>query len=194
MKTRVGGVKTTAVGGIKTTALCGMFTALAAAISFAENLSGVNTLLPVPGVKLGLANIAVTGAVLSVGAAGAFAVMLARCLITFLCFGNAVSFVISLAGGTLSVAAMTLLIKCRVFGGREGMCTLIGVSASSAFFHALGQLFAASVTVGSTAVFSAFPLIGSLSVATGTITGIAANAVYSAVSSTKLAKSYISLD
>lgn len=193
MKTNVSNTKK-CTGGIKATALCGMFAALAAAISFAENLSGVNALLPVPGVKLGLANIAVTGAVLCVGGAGAMAVVLIRCLATFLCFGNAVSFAISLTGGMLSAAVSALLVKCRIFHGGSGMCTLIGISAASAFSHALGQLIAASATVGSMAVFSAFPVICSLSVVTGTLTGAAANAVYTALCGTKLAKSYISLD
>ena len=193
MKTNVSNTKK-CTGGIKATALCGMFAALAAAISFAENLSGINALLPVPGVKLGLANIAVTGAVLCVGGTGAAAVVLIRCLATFLCFGNAVSFVISLSGGILSVIVSTLLARSRIFNGGNGMCSLIGISAASAFSHALGQLIAASVTVGSTAVFSAFPVICSLSVLTGTVTGAAANAVYVALCGTKLAKSYISLD
>lgn len=179
---------------IRKIALCGMFTALAVAISFAENLSGINSLMPVPGVKLGLANIAIIGAVLCTGGLGAFAVMLMRCLITFLCFGNAVGFFISLAGGTLSVTAVCTVIRTGLFRRTGGFCSLIGISAASAFFHAAGQLIAAALSIGNGAVLVAAPIICALSVVTGIVTGIAANAVYGVLSGTGIADNYISLD
>ena len=179
---------------VRKIALCGMFTALAVAISFAENLSGINSLMPVPGVKLGLANIAVIGALLCTGGIGAFAVMLMRCLITFLCFGNAVGFFISLSGGALSVTAVCTVLRTGLFRKMGGFCSLIGVSAASAFFHAAGQLIAAALSIGNSAVLTAAPIICALSVITGIVTGIAANAVYRVLSGTGIADNYISLD
>ncbi len=160
---------------INSVALGGMFTALAVAISFAENLSGVNALIPIPGVKLGLANIAILGALICVGAGCAFATMAARCIITFLCFGNPVGFIISLCGGVMAVSSMWLVAKS---GALEKFCTLAGISVVGAFFHVVGQLAAASVVTGLGEVMTLFPLIGLAAVATGIVTGTAANIIY----------------
>ena len=70
-------------------ALCAVLTALALGLSTLENLFPVTLLIPLPGVKLGLANIVTVFALYQLGALPALAILTARCLLGSLFAGNA---------------------------------------------------------------------------------------------------------
>lgn len=59
-------------------ALCAVLTALALGLSTLENLFPVTLLIPLPGVKLGLANIVTVFALYQLGALPALAILTAR--------------------------------------------------------------------------------------------------------------------
>ena len=61
--------------------LCGVLTALALALSYMENLFPLTVAIPLPGVKLGLANIVTVFALYALGTAPAFLILIARCLL-----------------------------------------------------------------------------------------------------------------
>jgi len=120
-----------------------MFLGAALMLAFLENLLPP---LPVPGLKLGLANLAVLLCTYSMGLADGAAVALSRCLLTGLLFGSGTSILFSLAG-TLGVLAMlSLLHVCgRLLAGR---ISFIGISVLTAMTHHLGQLLTAGLLYG----------------------------------------------
>ena len=80
-------------------AMCAMLTALALGLSTLENLFPVTLFIPLPGVKLGLANIVTVFALYQLGAAPALCILVARCLLGSLFAGNASALLFSLLGG-----------------------------------------------------------------------------------------------
>lgn len=126
--------------------------------------------LGVPGVKLGLANIATLTALYLYGARGAAAVMVCRVLLSGFLFGSPVSMLYSLFGGALSLAAMVLLKKIPAL-------SIVGVSAAGGFCHNLGQLAAAALTAGTAGLAYYFPVMAIAGVVTGAAMGFAAKQV-----------------
>ena len=90
---------------------CAVLAALALALSYLESF--FPPLLPLPGVKLGLANIVTVYALYALGPASALAILLARCLLGAMFAGNASALLFSLMGGGLSMLVMIVL---RHFG------------------------------------------------------------------------------
>lgn len=114
-------------------------TVLALLTAAAMILSYVESLLPspgIPGVKLGLANIAVIFALYRLGTGPAFAVSLIRVAMVSLLFGSLGALAYSLAGAVLSLAVMSLLRRWDRF-------STVGVSVAGGVSHNLGQILMA---------------------------------------------------
>ena len=111
-------------------ALCAVLTALALGLSTLENLFPVTLLIPLPGVKLGLANIVTVFALYQLGALPALAILTARCLLGGLFAGNASAMLFSLLGGLTAMLVMILLRRLRCL-------SIYGVSIGGA--HHAGQ-------------------------------------------------------
>ena len=90
-------------------ALCAVLTALALGLSTLENLFPVTLVIPLPGVKLGLANIVTVFALYQLGPLPALCILAARCLLGSLFAGNASALLFSLLGGTLAMLVMLAL-------------------------------------------------------------------------------------
>ena len=120
-------------------ALCAVLTALALGLSTLENLFPVTLVIPLPGVKLGLANIVTVFALYQLGP------LPARCLLGSLFAGNASALLFSLLGGTLAMLVMLAL-------SRLPGLSVYGVSIGGAAGHNIGQMAAALITLGNTAV------------------------------------------
>lgn len=145
-------------------AFTGIFTALAFALSYIEYLIPFDA-IGVPGVKLGLANLAVMAALYLFGFFSAAAVSLVRILLSWLIFGSFTAFAYSLIGGVLSLAAMYLLKKIDLFGE-------IGVSVSGAVAHNAGQLAAAWLLTSTPGVWYYLPVLAIAAAVTGTLNGL----------------------
>lgn len=156
----------------------GMLIALAFIFSYVEAMIPIP--LPVPGVKLGLANLVNVVGLYTVGLAGTAAVGLVRIVLVGFTFGNAFSMVYGLAGGILSMAVMAG-IKQRGWFGTTGISILGGV------FHNVGQLLAAAYVTGTLGVFSYFPVLLAAGVATGGIIGLLGGMVVERIKSYVLA-------
>ena len=139
-------------------ALYGMMTALAFLLSYVETLIPVN--LGVPGVKLGLANLAAIVSLYLLGPRPAAAVTVVRILLVGFTFGNLSMMLYSLAGGILSLILMILLRKLDWFG-------VTGVSIAGGVGHNIGQLSVAAAVVENIHVFYYLPIL----LAAGTIAG-----------------------
>ena len=94
-------------------ALCGVLTALTMIFGYIESVISVP--LPVPGIKLGLPNIAIITILYFVGIKEAVAVNLIRITLTAVLFGNLNSFLFSMSGAVLSMIIMIILKKYSFF-------------------------------------------------------------------------------
>ena len=61
--------------------LCAVLTAMALALSYLENFFPLSLAIPIPGIKLGLANIVTLFALYALGPGQALLILLARCLL-----------------------------------------------------------------------------------------------------------------
>ena len=139
---------------------------LAMIFSFVEHLLP----LPLPGIKLGLANLVITALFYLASPLDAALVSFSRILLSALLFGSPVSFFFSLCGGGLAYLAMAL---CRPFHQR--FFSFVGISVLSATGHHLGQIFAAVLLYGSGAILTYLPWLLLSGIVTGTLTGLLLN-------------------
>lgn len=146
--------------------------AVAMILSYIESL--VPTFVAVPGVKMGLSNIATVFALYTLGWPYAIIVSLIRVLLSALLFGNAVSLIYSLSGAALALFVMILLKKFNLF-------STVGVSVAGGVCHNAGQIIAACIVMENAAIsLYILPLIISGTIAgvvIGTVAGILVNRV-----------------
>lgn len=159
------------------TALDGILAALALALAFLEGLLPDVAFLP-PGAKLGLANVAVMFAVLAVGYADGFAIMLIKSSFVFFTRGIA-SFIMSVSGGAVSCVVMIIIVAVSKKLNKEFL--YIGISVICAVVHNIGQVAAASVYMSTNLMTSYLPLLIITGVASGFITGVVLRAVMPAI-------------
>ena len=142
---------------------------LAMLSSFAIVLGYVESLIPVfttvPGMKLGLPNLAIIVVLYLYGWREAAGVSLVRILVIGLLFGNVFSVAYSLAGGALSLICMSLLRIKDPFGP-------IGTSMLGGIAHNIGQLIVAIVIVENVRVAYYFFLLGIAGLLAGALIGI----------------------
>lgn len=154
--------------------LCGMLTALAIVLSLAERLFPLDAIVPVPGVKLGLANVVTLFALTRLSVRDAVAILLCRVALSSLLMGSVTAFLFSLFGGLLALAVMGLLLRAE---GR--FCSVLGVSVAGAAAHNIGQIIAAVIWMKTGAVVAYLPLLLVMSVPLGLVTGLTAAIVLS---------------
>ena len=145
--------------------LTAMLTVIALMFSYVEAMIPIT--LGIPGFKLGFANIMIIIALYALDARYAFAVNLARILMSALLFGNPFSMLYSLAGGILSLVCMIAAKKSGLFG-RTGVSIIGGV------MHNAGQLAVAAAVVENANVFWYLPVLMASGIVTGALIGLLA--------------------
>lgn len=123
--------------------------------------------LPLPGVKLGLANIAVLVVLASGDVSGAFFVAMVKVAAAGLLFGNPITLAYSLTGTLLSLILMAPLSKLPTM--RLEMVSVVGALA-----HEAGQLLVAQALLGTPLVWYGAPVMGLAGCVTGLLCGMAA--------------------
>ncbi len=161
---------------MKKLVLTALFAALAIGLSTLEGLVPITAFLPIPGLRLGIANLAVMGAYYLIGRKNAVCVCAIRILCVFLTFGNVTSCLLSASGAALSLLSLFISEK-----GCGKLYSFVGVSALSAFCHAAGQITAAVLLTSSVRTFSVFPPLAFFSVLTGALCGMLMDLVYAAI-------------
>ena len=134
--------------------LCAVLAALALALSYMESFFPLTLIVPLPGVKLGLANIVTLYALYAIGFPSALAILLVRCTLGALFAGNA-----------SALFVMALLSKSKKL-------SIFGVSIAGAAAHNCGQVCAALMTLGSTAPLYYLPFLLLVSLFTGALSGL----------------------
>ncbi len=166
-------------------AMNGLFLAMALVLSVLERWIPVQAVIPIPGVKLGLANIITLFILFYADWVDAAVVSALRCLLAAFAFAGLSSLLFSLSGAALALPAMML--AKRFYPSRV---SLIGISISGAAAHNLGQLGMAALTMRSAAVFGYAPVLSGAALVMGTLTALVAIPFFRAMEGTGLVKSH----
>ena len=146
-------------------------TTLAITISFAMILSYLESRIPafvaIPGIKIGFANIAIIFALYKLGIKEAAVVSVLRSILVSTLFGSPVSMIYSLAGGVLSLIAMSLL-KCFT------PLNEITVSVCGGVLHNVGQIAMASIMLSTNVIVYYLPFLLVSGIVAGIAVGVAA--------------------
>jgi heptaprenyl diphosphate synthase len=123
---------------------------------------------PIPGIKLGLANIITMLTLVWYGRKEAFTVLILRIMLGSIFTGQMMSFMYSLAGGILCFLIMAVTVKAVKIN------QLWIISVLGALAHNAGQLSVALLVTKTWQVAAYFPILAVSAVITGVFTGIAA--------------------
>ncbi len=137
-----------------------MVVALAMILSFIE--SRLPTFVPIPGIKVGLANIAIVFALYKLGKWESLVVSIVRVVLVSILFGNAVSLWYSLAGATLSLILMILLKSFTPL-------STVTISTVGGIAHNIAQIGVACILLETDLITYYLPFL----LISGTIAGIA---------------------
>ena len=133
---------------------------LAMILSFIE--SRLPTFVPIPGIKVGLANIAVVFALYNLGKWDAFVISIIRVILVSVLFGNTVSLWYSLAGAALSLLLMILLKQLTPLSP-------VTVSTVGGIAHNVAQIGVACILLETNIIGYYLPFL----LISGTVAGIA---------------------
>ena len=149
----------------KKVAVMGLAITLAMILSFVE--SQIPAFVAIPGVKMGLANIAVVFVLYKLGWKEAAVISLIRVFLVTLLFGNLGLIWYSAAGAVLSLAGMILLKK-------TGLFSEIAVSVAGGVLHNMGQILVASILLETDLLRYYLPILIVSGVVTGFVIGLLA--------------------
>ncbi len=140
-----------------------MFTLVSLGLSYLESL--IPPLSIVPGIKIGLANIAVIFTLYKFNFKSASTVSLMRVFISFLLFGSVLSLAYSFAGALVSITVMAILKHSEKFSA-------VGVSVAGAISHNVAQIIVASFILGTSEIIFYLPVLALSAVISGVFIGI----------------------
>ena len=144
----------------------GLLTAIALTIFMLE--AQIPPIVPMPGVKLGLANIVTVFAVFVLGWKEGCMVLFARIFLGAVFAGNFSTILYSLAGGGLAIT-VTILLK-RFLKPKQ----LFVAGVFGAIAHSIGQMAAAILISGTPQLIVYLPVMVAISIVTGLFTGLCA--------------------
>ena len=144
-----------------------LFTTIALIIYSVESM--LPPLVPIPGIKLGLANVVTLVVLQNDSVKSTLLVLLARILLSTFFFGQAMSLMYSLAGGLLCLLVMAL--SHKLLRGRYTFIT----SIFGALSHNLGQLIVALLLTAVPGVLVYCPFLMLSGIITGLFTGLCAH-------------------
>lgn len=149
---------------IKKLTVLAFYTTLSLAIFAVE--SAIPPLLPIPGIKLGLANIITLVLLCDFTPKDALLVLLSRILLSTLLFGQMMSFLYSLIGGLFSLLMMIVI--HRILSKKFLPITSImgGIS------HNLGQILIALLLTRTIGILAYLPFLILSGILTGLFTGL----------------------
>lgn len=147
----------------KKVAFLGLSIALAMILSFVE--SQIPPLMAIPGMKVGLPNLAIVFLLYRIGWKECVIVSLIRVLLVSMLFGNVQSMLFSIAGAVFSLTGMILLKKTNWF-------SCVTVSIVGGILHNIGQIIAAVIWTQTAQIAFYLPVLLISGIIAGTIIGI----------------------
>ncbi len=147
------------------------FLAIAIVLNIVESAIPI---IPVPGAKLGFANIVTLIVLYVYGFKNAATLTIARVLLVALLTGKFLSptFYLSFSGAIFALLSMGLMKRLDFF-------SMLGVSVIGSIMHAIGQIVAAVVVLETPTVVAYLPIMLLFSVPAGVMTGIISKKFFS---------------
>ncbi|MCL2576040.1 MAG: Gx transporter family protein [Defluviitaleaceae bacterium] len=149
----------------KRIAFYGVFAGLAIIMAIIERMFPLP--IPVPGIKLGLANAIVIMVLYIFNTRSAFSIAVLRIIIVGLLFGSVFGMAYSLAGGLVSFIVMVVAKRSNIFG-------VVGVSVFGGVAHNMAQIAVAVLLVNDIRLFWHSPFLIIAGVVTGILIGYTA--------------------
>lgn len=146
--------------------LMALLTAIALTIFMIE--AQIPPIVPLPGVKLGLANIVTVFAVFALGPGEAASILFCRVFLGAVFAGNFSSIFYSAAGGALAILVTILLRKILTHK------QLWVAGALGAVAHSVGQVGMSILITGTPGIIVYLPPLVAISIVTGCFTGLCA--------------------
>ena len=122
--------------------LCALLVSMALVLSYIERLIPLQMAIPIPGIKLGLANIVSLVALYLLGGRYAYGILALRCFLGSVFSGSITGLIFSMTGGSLAMLVMAL-------AKRIPFLSVYGVSILGAAAHNIGQICIAMFTFSS---------------------------------------------
>lgn len=160
---------------IRRLATCSLLITLALVLSVTEKMFPLALLIPIPGIKLGLANVITLFALLALSKRDAAVILFCRITLGSVFAGSITGFLFSVCGGFLSLVVMSFLLYCNQ---KSNFFSLLGISMAGAAAHNIGQILAAMFTLGTVHVFGYLPLLLLSAIPIGLITGFICQLVF----------------
>ena len=146
--------------------LLGLLSAIALTIFMVE--AQIPPVVPLPGVKLGLANIVTVFAVFALGPKEGAAVLFVRIFLGAVFAGNFSTIFYSAAGGACAIGITIVLRKIL----KDNQLWVAGCFGAVA--HSVGQMTMAVILTGTPALIVYLPIMIAISIVTGLFTGLCA--------------------
>lgn len=143
-----------------------LLTAIALTIFMVE--AQIPPLVPIPGIKLGLANIVTVFVVFAIGSKEAAAVLFVRIFLGAVFAGNFSTIFYSAAGGACAIL-VTILLKKLLTEKQLWVAGTLGAIA-----HSVGQMAMAITLTGTPGLIAYLPVMIVVSIVTGSFTGLCA--------------------
>lgn len=163
----------------KTMASYGMLIALAFILSYIESIIPIP--VPIPGIKIGLANLVVIIALFMMGPKQAFVLSMVRIVLVGFTFGSLSTMMFSLAGGILSWLLMVTARKWKGF-------SMTGVSILGGIGHNTGQILVAMWVVNNSILMYYLPFLLISGLVTGAAIGMTGAAITTNIKKTDFMK------
>ena len=151
---------------VKKMTLLALLSAIALTIFMVE--AQIPALVPIPGVKLGLANIVTVFAVFALGAKEGVIVLFIRIFLGAVFAGNFSTILYSAAGGACAIG-VTILLRKILTKKQLWVAGCLGAIA-----HSIGQMAMAVLLTGTPSLAVYLPVMIAVSIVTGVFTGLCA--------------------
>lgn len=146
--------------------LLSLLSAIALTIFMVE--AQIPALVPIPGIKMGLANIVTVFAVFAIGAKEGAAVLFVRIFLGAVFAGNFSTIFYSAAGGACAIG-VTILLKKILTNKQLWVAGAVGAVA-----HSIGQMAMAVLLTSTPGLAVYLPVMIAVSIVTGCFTGLCA--------------------
>ena len=156
---------------VKQMTLCAILISMALVLSYIERFIPLQMFVPLPGMKLGLANVVTLMALFFLGTGSAFTILILRCILGAVFGGGISGLAFSLTGGLLAMTVMCIFKHCKGI-------SVYGVSVLGAAAHNIGQILVAVIFMDSVYVIGYLPYLLLVSVFTGMATGSLCSGVF----------------
>ena len=93
--------------------LCAILISMALVLSYMERFIPLQMVIPLPGIKLGLANVVTLMALFFLGQKSAFTILILRCILGSVFGGGISGLAFSMTGGILAMSVMCIFKKCK---------------------------------------------------------------------------------